>query len=318
MPDISKRIASLSPERRKLLHQLLRHQNRALQSPDSFDPQLIRGISSPARLNFSGKEVKSATREFYKAINEQLSSSIFGEYSMFLNYGYVSDTEPEYAVVILPPHMLNRNSIKLVLETIGDFMVTDRRILDVGCGRGGTIYVLDKYFSASSLIGIDLCPEAIAFCQAQYHYIPATFLEGDAEMMPFADAYFQVVINIESSHSYPNLFDFYREVYRVLEPDGYFLYTDIFPSNSMEAHMSFLQELGFVCEQDRDITANVLLSCDEIANQRLQAFKNNDITIMRDFIGARGSRFYIEMETGLSTYRIFRFQKHPKRQLDDG
>ena len=49
----------------------------------------------------------------------------------------------------------------------------------------------------------------------------------DSEDLPFPDDSFDAVINIESSHTYPNFSRFLAEVARVLRPGGHFLYTDV-------------------------------------------------------------------------------------------
>ena len=73
-----------------------------------------------------------------------------------------------------------------------------------------------------------------------------------------------MVTNVESSHSYPDIRAFYTEVHRVLAPGGYFLYTDLMPAPFVHEYLGALIDLGFDLERDRDITRNVLRSCDEM------------------------------------------------------
>ena len=69
----------------------------------------------------------------------------------------------------------------------------------------------------SETVGLDLSPVAIEFCRRAHNYPQVSFVCGDAEHLPFPAGSFDAVINIESSHSYPNVAAFYAEVYRVLE-----------------------------------------------------------------------------------------------------
>jgi ubiquinone/menaquinone biosynthesis C-methylase UbiE len=78
------------------------------------------------------------------------------------------------------------------------------------------------------LVGVDLAPEAVVFCR-KVHRRAARFEVGDAEHLPFDDGAFDVVTNIESSHTYPNLRAFFAEVRRVLVSGGRFLSTDLLP-----------------------------------------------------------------------------------------
>jgi phthiocerol/phenolphthiocerol synthesis type-I polyketide synthase E len=329
MTELSKRIAYLSPEKRKLFEQLLKEKAlpHPVQIPEPLaSPLLTCGAESTSQvpegraepqdgqltfeLNSSPAEVKANYRRFYNAVSEQLDSTVFGQFSFFLNYGYVPDLNPQYATVELPAHYLNKNSIKLVIEVIGDCVLTDCRVLDVGCGRGGTVYVLHQFFGAKAITGLDLSSTAIAFCKANHRYVGVKFYEGDAERLPFEDEAFEVVTNIESSHSYPNIYAFYSEVFRVLTSGGYFLYTDAMPVERMSDYVTFLEELGFIVERDRDITTNVLLSCDEIARTRVQAYdRHNDPQLMQDFLGMPGSAIYEEMSKRRWTYRIFKLRK---------
>lgn len=66
----------------------------------------------------------------------------------------------------------------------------------------------------------------IAFCRKRHDLPGLEFVRGDAEDLPFPDKSFDVVVNVEASHSYPHLPVFLGEVARALRPEGRFLYTD--------------------------------------------------------------------------------------------
>lgn len=310
MDNVSSRITALSPEKRKLLDalregriQISERQSRARAKNAEPDRLVIEAGSTET-------EMKENYRRFYNSVSAQLDSSEFGELSFFLNYGYVADHNPQSSSVELPTYFLNKNSVKLVLELIGDCALTDRCVLDVGCGRGGTVYAINHFFAPARTTGVDLSSVAIAFCRRTHRYRNVSFLEGDAERLPFKDEAFDVVTNVESSHSYPNIQAFYEGVFRVLKPGGCFLYTDVMPVEAMSSCTALLMGTGFVVERDRDITTNVVLSCDEIARTRLQAFdQNNDRNLMHDFLAVPGSAIYDNMRAGSCTYRIFRLRK---------
>lgn len=300
MTELFQSIANLSPEKRKLLEQWL---------GEASVSALARPPVAAERVPVSNQE-KEQSRQFYNSINQQLDSAIFGTYSVFLNYGYVPDQTRQYSKVALPDHSLNKNSVKLVLEVIGDCDIAHAQLLDVGCGRGGTIDLITKYFSPQQTIGIDLSASAILFCKHNYNHPRACFLEADAESLPFQDEVFDVVTNIESSHRYPNIAEFYLEVSRVLKTGGSFLYADLLPARQAPEYLKNLQELGFVLERDRDITNNVLLSCDETAKQRLGAFAGGtDPDLLNEFLSVPGSQMYEDLKNGEWIYRIFRLKK---------
>jgi len=315
MSEVSERIAGLSDNKRRLLERLLKERaaSEAVTFVASVSNATTAGpsVSSPLSVeSFSLNEVKANYKRFYDAVNTQLDTSVFGAFSFFLNYGYVPGFGRQYSKVELPDHFINKNSVRLVLEVIGDCDLNDRRILDVGCGRGGTVFVIQQFFKPQSVQGLDLSSTAIASCRANHIYPNVRFDEGDAEKLPFRGEEFDVVTNVESSHSYPNVSAFYAEVFRVLRAGGCFLYTDVMPVESIASHLAELKRTGFIMELERDITSNVLASCDEVATARVGAFDSgNDQQLMSNFLATPGSQVYEDMRSGRWSYRIYRFRK---------
>ena len=111
MDSLTDRITELSPERRRLLQQLL--EQRGLPQPDSAAPAAPayiprskakaaipngKGSSRNLRLTIdyggSADDVKADCLRFYDGVSEELNASMFGKFSYFLNYGYVADESP--------------------------------------------------------------------------------------------------------------------------------------------------------------------------------------------------------------------------------
>jgi phthiocerol/phenolphthiocerol synthesis type-I polyketide synthase E len=247
-------------------------------------------------------------RGFYDAVNRQLSGSAVGDYAVFLNFGYVPNGNEEQARVRPPRHALNRNCIRLVLEVIGDCPLSpSTSVLDVGCGRGGSIGVLRQYFDAGRIVGLDLSVAALAFARRR---LDSRFLAADAQDLPFRSAAFDVVLNLESSHCYPDPARFYREVHRLLRPGGRFLYADLLPVASLAEARSSLMDLGFDLEREIDITSNVLLSCDEIAQVHARAFGDRGAPWDPEgFVAAPGSAAYDVMKNGEQKYVSYKLRK---------
>lgn len=325
MTDLQARLTSLSLERRQLLDQL--RASRAAGRPGGDVPAGA-PPSAAARPPVAGEHVplipaaaifdheqapadhKAHMRQFYDAISRQLAAANLDGYATFLNLGYADNGTPTCSPVTLPRHALNRNSLRLVLEVIGDCDLTQRSVLDVGCGRGGTTDVLERYCAPGRIIGLDLSFQAITSCHGRNRSRQRRFLQGDSEHLPFQAGTFEAITNVESSCSYADVFAFYAEVYRVLQPGGHFLYTDYFPTDRFQACRAFLERLGFVEEVHRDITDNVLLSCDELSAARVTTFDpNNDQKAMQDFLSVPGSGPYEDMRAGRAIYRILRLRR---------
>jgi thioesterase domain-containing protein/acyl carrier protein len=257
-------------------------------------------------------EKKRRMRQFYDTVTDQLASTGVGQHSYFLNLGYEPDGQSQDdARIRIADHLVNSSSIRLVHEVLGGYSPdAGCEVLDAGCGRGGTISQLQQHFSVERITGIDLSPRAIAFCKEHHGASNTSFLAADAEALPFPDQSFDVVLNIESSHSYPNIEAFYREMRRVLRPGGRFLYADLFPVEQWETLRTRLRAAGLTLLHERDITTNVLRACDRVAASRIHAFAaDNDATVMADFLAVPGSRLYNDMSSGRSSYRILQLAR---------
>lgn len=117
--------------------------------------------------------------------------------------------------------------IDLIEELLNWAGVSDaQRILDVGCGIGGSSLYLAQKFNASAT-GITLSPVQAARAkeraQAAGLSARADFQVADALNMPFADDSFDLVWSLESGEHMPDKRKFLQECYRVLKPGGTFI-----------------------------------------------------------------------------------------------
>ena len=136
------------------------------------------------------------------------------------------------------------------------------KLLEVSCGRGGGLNAfLGAAPSVFDATGLDVAGSAVAFCRANASTSDALhFVEGNALDLPFADASFDVVLNVEASNDYGDRPRFFAEVARVLKPDGVFVYTDNFRSAQVEQMKQDLTGAGFVANFT-DVTGNVAEAC---------------------------------------------------------
>jgi phthiocerol/phenolphthiocerol synthesis type-I polyketide synthase E len=307
---LSTPLDNLSPARRKLLDRLLKE--RGLRTAESSAERPAAAIPAIAVDAPSTDVSKVRTKSFYDTVTRQLDGSMFGSSAFFLNLGYAPvDGLPRRSPIQIPKHTLDANSVMLVLELIGDCSLAGKRVLDVGCGRGGTIVTLLRYCDIARGTGMDLSTEAVMFCRRRHQFPNAHFANGDAERLPFADAAFDAVTNIESSHTYPTVESFYREVHRVLAPGGPFFYGDAFlDAERKERSLGALDALGFVVERADDVTPNVLLSCDQVAERRQEAFKQrSDAEVINNFLATPGSGLYDAMKAGSASFWLYRLRR---------
>jgi ubiquinone/menaquinone biosynthesis C-methylase UbiE len=188
-------------------------------------------------------------------------------------------------------------------------------VLEVGSGRGGGASYLARYREPKKMVGVDFSPEAVAFCEGRYAKVPnVQFFVGDAEKLPFADACFDVVVNVESSHCYGNIGKFFGEVTRVLRPDGYFVYADLRTAAEMEELKALLSARGnWQILEEEDITAQVAaaLKADDTRKRKMIAelVPSEWQPIFKEFAGVDGGKVCQGLEKRELLYSRFVFQR---------
>lgn len=105
------------------------------------------------------------------------------------------------------------------------------RIIDVGCGFGGTAIVLARKFQDSEIVGIDLSEPLLRLAslaaQAANLGERVKFEKSDVHQIPYEDNSFDVVINLNMVHLVENPIKMLNEIERVLVPNGFLFVADI-------------------------------------------------------------------------------------------
>ena len=144
-----------------------------------------------------------------------------------------------------------------------DRATSNTKILDIGCGRGGGSEIAKHYYNFSEIHACDLHQGNLSFCKQNISGVE--FKISDAESLAEYDRdYFDYAINIESSHCYTSLENFYSSVRRILRPSGTFFYADIF--SKIDSADSRLDSF-FVIKDKIDLTKNVVYSCRHYVNK---------------------------------------------------
>ncbi|WP_052410215.1 class I SAM-dependent methyltransferase [Paenibacillus durus] len=254
-----------------------------------------------------GAARKEAIIGMFDSINRSLEEKRLSRFSTFINWGYAApENEPSGGLL-----GINQSSIRLLREIIGGLDISGRDILEIGCGRGGNVNELCKSYGAGSVVGIDLTPSNIYFCQGNNRYEQAYYCIGDAEQLPVRTESCDYVLNVESSHLYPHIELFFDETYRVLKPGGTFMYADIMSASDLPRYEAQWQKLGFRTAFIRDITGNILQSGDESLGSRRQALEGSfegDKRVM-EWLEAPGTQNHTDMIAGRRVFKIIHLVK---------
>lgn len=251
------------------------------------------------------RDLKAHVRERFAAIDRTLPEP-YATFATFLNLGYVPDDSPRHAVRGPARPAFNRFSTNLLFEVIGACNLDGRVTVELGCGRGGNLAMIQRFYAPRALVGLDLSTANAEFCQAHHRLQPGGFAVGDVEMLPFRDAAADVVLNLESSHYYPHIERFFEEVHRVLVAGGELLYADILPTGTFDVARRRLDALGFELRRDQDVSSNVLRSCEAIAAIRAT---QQHTGLYDTFLVVPGSPEFEALRTGRTQYRILTLRK---------
>lgn len=212
-----------------------------------------------------------------------------------LNYGFCSD-EPTVVAAGEPEHYC----LRLYEQAVRGVALRGADVLEVSCGRGGGASFLMRTFEPASYVGLDLSEENIRIARARGD--GPTFTVGNAQELPFPDAAFDVVINVEASHLYDDRRRFFREVHRVLRPGGHFCYADGCWAN--DDCSSDLRAAGLTLLERRDITANVIRALELDSPRRTALFDAMPDAAAREqykdwggVVGYRAYRRFVNRET---------------------
>jgi ubiquinone/menaquinone biosynthesis C-methylase UbiE len=261
---------------------------------------LARFVSLASRLPASKRLLWRAWYQFLAARYRQPGWT-------FMNYGYRDAGAAPLALE--PGDEIDRSFAQLYDTVAGAVPLAGRDVLEVGCGRGGGASFIARYHRPARLVGVDVAPRAVALCRERFHTPGLSFEVGDAERLPFGAATFDAVLNVESSHCYGRIADFFREARRVLRPGGTFLYADFRPRDELDAWRTALRDAGFRIDAERDLTPGVVAALDaddEGKRSMIATLVDRPLAgIFNQFAGLRGTAIYDELRSGALSYRAF-------------
>jgi ubiquinone/menaquinone biosynthesis C-methylase UbiE len=109
--------------------------------------------------------------------------------------------------------------VKVLLKFFGD--LTDKRVLDVGCGKGRFARILQEQNPGAEVWGLDISEEMLRFVPAGIHT-----KAGSMTDLPFADSTFDFAYATESLEHAVEIEKAVNEMCRVVKPGGKILIID--------------------------------------------------------------------------------------------
>ena len=229
---------------------------------------------------------------------------------LLMNYGY---HDPDHPIYLSPEDEKNRFSIQLYHQLVVRVDVSGKDICEIGSGRGGGLAYIHKRFKPASSVGIDLNQRAVNFCNNYYRLPGLTFLQGNAQAIPFENETLDVVLNVESSHRYDQFSIFLAEVYRVMKKGGYLLLTDFRYDYDMQAMKKDIDSSGFEILHYEVINTQVVNALREDDARRKDLVQRLVPRLLRKtaktFAGAVGSQTFNKFVDTRFVYFVYVLRK---------
>ncbi|WP_017652649.1 class I SAM-dependent methyltransferase [Fortiea contorta] len=168
--------------------------------------------------------------------NTDYATLSLGKIKELMDHRY--ESQNAYSVVYLWDEVRAKELNKHVIEAI--FPTNESRILEIGCGIGGSAAYIDQ---CKEYIGTDLSDAAISQAYLQYgNKQNFQFMTMDAMNLKFEDNRFDVVIAKEVIEHLPNPVNCVKEAFRVLKTGGIFIVTS---PNRDSLHLRVNRMLGY-------------------------------------------------------------------------
>jgi SAM-dependent methyltransferase len=154
-----------------------------------------------------------------------------GALGRFVHLGHFDDP----ARIAPGPGVFERAQRRLDEIVLGMADLRDeQRLLDVGCGFGGTLQSIDQRHRRMWLAGINVDPRQLAICgQLEPRGSSAlVWVQADGCELPFAGGSFDRVVCIEALFHFASRRQFFGEAGRVLLPGGVLVLTDMYVSTA--------------------------------------------------------------------------------------
>ena len=227
-----------------------------------------------------------------------------------MNYGYDSQNMD---LRLEKEDEVERFSIQLYHYVTSHADMKNKDILEVGSGRGGGAAYIAKYLDPKFVTGIDISEDAISLCHNLYNLTNLNFVIGDSESIPFSDNIYDIVINVESSHCYGDMEKFLSEVYRVLKPDGYFLFCDFRTLEGIDELNEQFSKSNLKFLNRVDITENVIEGLNKLSEYREGHIQKSVPVLIRSlfktYAGIKGTEIYNSFITGKMIYSFALLKK---------
>lgn len=231
----------------------------------------------------------------------------------FMNYGFAG-LNGDRTITLEKEDEWNRYPIQLYDHVVNSVKLENKKVLEVGSGRGGGAHYIARYYKPEKYTGLDISSGVIKFCNRLYQVPGLSFIEGRAEKLPFEAEAYDAVVNVESARGYSDIKTFFREVHRILNRDGHFLFADVVREGKVKELRENLLSCGFTINSEKEITKNVAKGLELDTKRREMMIQNKVPAFLRrpfeKWAGTKGTDRFDSFSNGKLTYWSFVLRKN--------
>lgn len=231
----------------------------------------------------------------------------------FMNYGYAG-LNGDKPLELKQKDEENRYCIQLYDHVVNSVNLENKKVIEVGSGRGGGADYITRYYKPLEYTGVDISSGVIKFCNQFYNVPGLYFKQGKAEKIPAETASYDALVNVESARCYSDIKAFFNEVHRVLNADGHFLFADMIEKDEVGLIRKDLNECGFKIVTEQEITKNVAKGLEMDTKRREKEIHRKVPGILqksfKKFAGTKGSTRYESFNNGKFEYWSFVLKKN--------
>jgi len=233
---------------------------------------------------------------------------------LFMNYGWAPLDGDSVTIVLNEEDERDRFCIQLYHHVCKGIDFSGKKVLEVGCGRGGGASYMMRYFHPETLTGVDRASLSVKFCSKYYNVPGLSFVRGNAEELRLPGNSFDIVVNIESAHCYLETERFFSGVARILKPGGYFCMADFWLKEKLERIRLSIEKQGLKLLKEENITPNVVKALELDNERKRELIKEHVPRILRglfvEFAGMKGTdSAYAKLKNGEMEYARFVMRK---------
>ena len=192
----------------------------------------------------------------------------------FMNFGMNAPATRTAPLTLFADDEIDRCHIQLYDELLRDLPTDGTRLVEIGSGRGGGCRYIRRYLDPALVVGIDFSRRGVRLAATRNPDLP--FIVGDAERIPLRNESVDILVNVESSHAYPSMDTFLREVSRVLRPGAWFAFADLRwrksrdggGRNGLDRLRAHLAASGLIIRRETDLSHEVQAAMESTAAHR--------------------------------------------------